>query len=49
MLPKKLNFGRANLVVAIPDPWIDVQTIADLDEIAFEFIDIKKKKNSGCN
>ena len=41
---KKLNFGRANLVVAIPDPWIDVQTIADLEEIAFEFRDIKKKR-----
>ena len=32
---KKLNFGKANLVVAIPDPWIDVQTVADLEEIAF--------------
>ena len=41
---KKLNFGKANLVVAIPDPWIDVQTIADLEEIAFEFRDIKKKR-----
>ena len=41
---KKLNFGHANLVVAIPDPWIDVQTIADLEEIAFEFRDKKKKR-----
>ena len=41
---KKLNFGKANLVVAIPDPWIDVQTIADLEEIAFEFKDKKKKR-----
>ena len=41
---KKLDFGKANLVVAIPDPWIDVQTIADLEEIAFEFKDKKKKK-----
>ena len=41
---KKLNFGKASLVVAIPDPWIDVQTIADLEEIAFEFKDKKKKK-----
>ena len=41
---KKLNFGKANLVVAIPDPWIDVQTIADLEEIAFEFRDRKKKR-----
>ena len=41
---KKLSFGKADLVVAIPDPWIDVQTIADLEEIAFEFKDKKKKK-----
>ena len=41
---KKLNFGNANLVIAIPDPWIDVQTIADLEEIAFEFKDKKKKR-----
>ena len=40
---KNLNFGNANLVVAIPDPWIDVQTIADLEEIAFEFRDKKKR------
>ena len=45
---KKYNFGKANLVVAIPDPWIDVQTIADLEEIAFEFRD-KKKKIEGSN
>ena len=41
---KKCEFGKANLVVAIPDPWIDVQTIADLEEIAFEFRDKKKKR-----
>jgi len=41
---KKYNFGKATLVVAIPDPWIDVQTIADLEEIAFEFKDKKKKR-----
>ena len=41
---KKYEFGKANLVVAIPDPWIDVQTVADLEEIAFEFRDKKKKK-----
>ena len=42
-LVKKYDFGKANLVVAIPDPWIDVQTVADLEEIAFEFRDKKKK------
>ena len=41
---KKLNFGKADLVVAIPDPWIDVQTVADLEEIAFDFRDKKKKR-----
>ena len=41
---KMLSFGKADLVVAIPDPWIDVQTIADLEEIAFEFRDKKKKR-----
>ncbi len=43
-LVKKYKFGKATLVVAIPDPWIDVQTVADLEEIAFEFKDKKKKK-----
>ena len=41
---KKYSFGKATLVVAIPDPWIDVQTVADLEEIAFEFKDKKKKR-----
>jgi ATP phosphoribosyltransferase len=41
---KKYNFGKATLVVAIPDEWIDVQTIADLEEIAFEFKEKKKKR-----
>ena len=38
----KLNFGSANLVIAVPDDWIDVQTVADLEEVAFEFKDKKK-------
>jgi ATP phosphoribosyltransferase len=40
---KKLDFGKANLVVAVPDDWIDVQTVADLEEVSFYFRD---KKNS---
>jgi len=39
---KKYNFGNAKLVVAIPDKWIDVQTIADLEEISIEFIETKR-------
>ncbi len=42
-IKQKLNFGSANLVVAVPDDWIDVQTIADLEEIAF---DIRFKRNT---
>ena len=41
---KKYNFGNAKLVVAIPNKWIDVQTIADLEEVAFEFKDGKKQR-----
>jgi ATP phosphoribosyltransferase len=41
---KKYGFGKATLVVAIPDPWIDVQTVTDLEEIAFEFKEKKKKR-----
>ena len=41
---KKYNFGSAKLVVAIPNKWIDVQTIADLEEVAFEFRDSKKQR-----
>ena len=40
---KKLNFGTANLVIAVPNDWIDVQTIADLEEVSFHFRD---KKNT---
>ena len=42
-IEKKLNFGNANLVVAVPDDWIDVQTIADLEEVAF---DMRSRRNS---
>ena len=42
-IKQKLDFGEANLVVAVPDDWIDVQTIADLEEVAF---DIRSKRNT---
>jgi len=41
LINNKYNYGSANLVLAIPDLWIDVQTLLDLDEVAVEF---KKKK-----
>ena len=43
LIQNKLNFGKANLVVAVPDDWIDVQTIADLEEVSF---DIRSKRNT---
>jgi len=42
-IKKKLDFGIAEVVVAIPDDWIDVQTVADLEEVSFDFRD---KKNT---
>ena len=42
-IKKKLDFGLANVVIAIPDDWIDVQTLADLEEVSFDF---KDKKNT---
>ena len=39
----QLNFGKANLVIAVPDDWIDVQTVADLEEVSF---DIRLKRNT---
>ena len=42
-IKRKLNFGNANLIVAVRDDWIDVQTIADLEEVSF---DLRSKRNS---
>ncbi len=42
-IKQKLIFGSAKLVVAVPNDWIDVQTIADLEEVAF---DIRSKRNT---
>jgi len=41
IIKDKLDFGKASLVIAVPDDWIDVQTIADLEEISFNFRDKK--------
>jgi ATP phosphoribosyltransferase len=32
-----LGFGRADVVVAVPQAWIDVSTMADLDDVAAAF------------
>ena len=43
IIEKKMNFGLADLVVAVPNDWIDVQTVADLEEVSF---DIRSKRNT---
>jgi ATP phosphoribosyltransferase len=34
---KALGFGQADVVVAIPDPWIDVTQMVDLADVAADF------------
>lgn len=34
---EQLGFGGANVVVAVPQAWIDVRTMADLDDVATAF------------
>lgn len=38
MLLRALGFGRADLVVAAPQGWIDVETMADVDEVAHRYL-----------
>jgi ATP phosphoribosyltransferase len=33
----RLGFGHADVVVAVPDVWFDVSTMADLDDVAADF------------
>ncbi|MBL8580156.1 MAG: ATP phosphoribosyltransferase [Mesorhizobium sp.] len=33
----RLGFGPADVVVAVPESWLDVDTMADLDDVAAEF------------
>jgi ATP phosphoribosyltransferase len=35
---RPLGFGRADVVVAIPDCWIDVDRMADLEDVAAQFV-----------
>lgn len=34
---KKLGFGHADVVIAVPKFWLDVRTVADLDEMSSSF------------
>ena len=36
-LIKPLGFGEANVVVAVPESWIDVRNMADLKDVAMDF------------
>ena len=33
----RLGFGHADVIVAVPQAWVDVETMADLDDVAAEF------------
>jgi ATP phosphoribosyltransferase len=37
-LARRLGFGRADLIVAVPAVWVDVETMHDLDEAAADFL-----------
>jgi ATP phosphoribosyltransferase len=38
MLLRALGFGRADLVVAAPRSWLDVDSMADLEEVAHDYL-----------
>jgi ATP phosphoribosyltransferase len=38
LLLRPLGFGRADLVVAVPKSWLDVETMADLEEVAHDLL-----------
>ena len=38
LLLRPLGFGRADLVVAAPQSWIDVTTMADVDQVAMAYL-----------
>lgn len=37
-IEKRLGFGPADVVVAVPESWLDVATMADLEEVSLEFL-----------
>jgi ATP phosphoribosyltransferase len=36
-IPLRLGFGHAKVVVAVPDCWLDVASMSDLDDVAEQF------------
>jgi ATP phosphoribosyltransferase len=43
-LVKPLGFGFANVVVAVPQYWIDVSTMADLDDVCAAFVQKHRRR-----
>src|SRR5690242_7250907 len=44
VLIEGLGFGFANVVVAVPQAWIDVRSMADIDDVATSFRHIHERK-----
>ena len=40
----RLNFGPADVVVAVPDCWLDVAQMADLDDVAQQFYSVHGRR-----
>ena len=40
----RLNFGPADVVVAVPDFWLDVAQMSDLDEVAAQFYSVHGRR-----
>ena len=38
LLLRALGFGRADLVAAVPKSWLDVDTMADMEEVAHDYL-----------
>jgi ATP phosphoribosyltransferase len=38
---KPLGFGHADLVIAVPRAWIDVETLEDLDDVCHRFVETR--------
>ena len=47
VLIEGLGFGFANVVVAVPQAWIDVRTMADLDDVATAFRHQPRPQDAG--
>jgi len=43
-IEKRLGFGAATVVVAVPQCWLDVATMADLEEVSLEFQATHKRR-----